>query len=99
MIYVISISVSRVSIELIHNEKIDRKERGTVSCVIGLATEFSGLSFNMSTTDRSKPNILITGTPGTGKTTLAAELASRVNFKVNQGPLYLHDYISRNMLE
>lgn len=42
----------------------------------------------MSSTDRSKPNVLITGTPCTGKTTLAAELASRLNFKhLNVGDL------------
>lgn len=38
--------------------------------------------------ERGRPNILITGTPCTGKTTLAVELASRANFKhTNVGDL------------
>ena len=36
----------------------------------------------MPSSGRSRPNILITGTPCTGKTTLSAELASRANLKV-----------------
>lgn len=38
--------------------------------------------------DRSLPNILITGTPGTGKSTLAQELASQTNLNyINVGQL------------
>lgn len=45
---------------------------------------------------REKPNILITGTPGTGKTTTSAALAEAINFRhINVGDLVkqknLHD--------
>ncbi|VDL69973.1 unnamed protein product [Nippostrongylus brasiliensis] len=36
----------------------------------------------MSAETRQRPNILITGTPGTGKSTLAQEVASRLQFDV-----------------
>ena len=36
--------------------------------------------------DRNRPNILITGTPGTGKTSLASEVASLTGFShINVG--------------
>jgi broad-specificity NMP kinase len=34
-------------------------------------------------TSKKKPNILITGTPGTGKTTTSIEASERINFKHN----------------
>lgn len=42
----------------------------------------------MASARRSKPNVLITGTPGTGKTVLANELAQRTGLNyVNVGEL------------
>lgn len=36
--------------------------------------------------ERSKPNILITGTPGTGKTSLSAQVAAETGFRhINVG--------------
>ncbi|EDO32501.1 predicted protein [Nematostella vectensis] len=42
----------------------------------------------MASARRSRPNILITGTPGTGKSTTGVELANRLGFKyINVGQL------------
>lgn len=36
---------------------------------------------NSAPNNRRKPNILVTGTPGVGKTSTAALIAERLNFK------------------
>ncbi|PIO63949.1 hypothetical protein TELCIR_14434 [Teladorsagia circumcincta] len=42
----------------------------------------------MSAETRRRPNILITGTPGTGKSTLAQEVASRLQFDMIDKRVY-----------
>ena len=49
--------------------------------------------------DRKKPNILITGTPGTGKTTLIKALEASETFKMNQiNSLIISEFVKQNQL-
>jgi hypothetical protein len=76
-------------------KKIERPSEFLIFIFYNLS-EGKKLTFSQMEFTKSNPNILITGTPGTGKTTLADSLASRTGFShIDVGKLVkdkdLHD--------